>query len=95
MAFDPSCADWDGSHDNLRNVLWDDIFKLGASAAVSEFYELVQVRIDVYIHQNKYQVKPHLSLWFLATLAAAIVHQNNFFILYQQSKSSESKVKFR
>ena len=95
MAYDRSCADWDGPHDNLRNVLWDDIFKLGASAAVSEFYELVQVRIDVYIHQNRYQVKPHFSPWFLATLAAAIVHRNNFFILYQQSKSSESKVKFR
>ena len=31
----------------------------------------------------------------LAACAAAIVHGNRFFHLYQQNKSSESKVKFR
>ena len=30
-----------------------------------------------------------------AACAAAIVYRNNFFRLYQQNKSSESKVKFR
>ena len=43
----------------------------------------------------KYQVKPHSSPWFSAACAAAIVHRNHFFCLYQQNKSSESKVKFR
>ena len=33
--------------------------------------------------------------WFSAACAAAIVHRNHFFRLYQQNKSSESKVKFR
>ena len=33
---DCSRADWDGLRHHLRNVLWEDIFKLGASAA-SEF----------------------------------------------------------
>ena len=28
-------ADWDGLHDHLRDVPWDDIFKLGATAAAS------------------------------------------------------------
>ena len=28
-------ADWDGLHDHLRDVPWEDIFKLGASAAAS------------------------------------------------------------
>ena len=32
---------------------------------------------------------------FLAACAADIVHRNHFFRLYQQNKSSESKVKFR
>ena len=72
-----------------------DIFKLSASSAASEFCEWVQVEIDVYIPHRKYQVKPHSSPWFSAVCAAAIVHRNHFFRLYQQNKSSESKVKFR
>ena len=86
---------WDGLHDHLRDVPWEDIFKLSASAAASEFCEWVQVGIDVYIPHRKYQVKPHSSPWFSAACAAAIVHRNHFFRLYQQNKSSESKVKFR
>ena len=49
IAYDYSCADWDGLCDHLRDVPWEDIFKFGASAAASEFCECVQVRIDVYI----------------------------------------------
>ena len=37
IAHDYSHADWDGFHDHLRDVLWEDIFKVGASAAASEF----------------------------------------------------------
>ena len=95
LAYDYSCADWDGLHDHLRDVPWEDIFKLSASATASEFCELVQVGIDVCISHRKYQVKPHSSPWFSAACAAAIVHRNRFFCLYQQNKSSESKVKFR
>ena len=43
----------------------------------------------------KYHVKPHSYPQFSAPCAAAIVHRNHFFHLYQQNKSSESKVKFR
>ena len=39
IAYDYSCADWDGLPDHLRDVPWEDIFKLGASAAASEFCE--------------------------------------------------------
>ena len=59
IAYDFSCADWDGLCDHLRDVPWEDIFKLGASAAASEFCVWVQVGIDVYITHCKYQVKPH------------------------------------
>ena len=85
----------DGLHDYLRDVPWEDIFKLGASAAASEFCLWVQVGTDVYIPHRKYQVKPHSSPWFSAACAAAIVHRNHFFHLYQREKSSDSKVKFR
>ena len=94
VAFDYSRADWDGLRDHLC-VPWEDIFKLSASAAAIAFCEWVQVGIDVYIPHRKYQVKPYSSPWFSAVCAAAIVHRNHFFRLYQQNKSSESKVKFR
>ena len=69
--------------------------KFSASATASEFCEWVQVGIDVYTPHRKYQVKHHSSPWFSADFAAAIVHRNHFFHLYQLNKSSESKVKFR
>ena len=50
IAYDYSCADWDGLHDHFRDVPLEDIFKLGASAAAAcRFYEWVQVGIDIYI----------------------------------------------
>ena len=95
ITYDYSRADWDGLRDHLRDVPWEDICKLSASAAASEFCEWVQAGIDVYIPHRKYQVKPHSSRWFSAAYAAAIVDRNHFFRLYQKDKSSESKVKFR
>ena len=44
---------------------------------------------------GKYQVKSHSPPCFSAACAAAMVHRNHFFRLYQQNKSSESKLKFR
>ena len=38
IGYDYSCADLDGLRDHLRDVPWEDIFKLGASAAASEFF---------------------------------------------------------
>ena len=95
IAYGYSRTDWDDLHDHLRDVSWEDIFELSASAAASEFCEWVQVGTDVYIPHRKYQVKPHSSPWFLAACAAAIVHRNHFFHLHQREKSSDSKEKFR
>ena len=39
IAYDCSRADWDGLRDYLRYVPWEDIFKISASAAASEFCE--------------------------------------------------------
>ena len=86
IAYDYSHADWDGLRDHLRDVPWEDIFKLGASAAATEFCEWVQVGIDVYIPHRKYQVKPHSSPWFSAACAAAKVHRNHFFSFLPKRK---------
>ena len=90
-----SLADWDGLRDHLRDVLWEDIIKFSASTAASKSGEWVQVGIDVYIPHPKYQVTPHSSPWFLAAGAAAIVHENDFFVctkrinLRKQKQSSD------
>ena len=47
IAYDHSRADWNSHHDHLRDVPWENIFKLSASTATSEFCEWVQVGIDV------------------------------------------------
>ena len=78
-AYDYTRANWDSPRDHLRDVPWQEIFKLGSSAATSEFCEWFQVEIDVYIPHRKYQVKPHTSPWFSAACAVAIVHRNHFF----------------
>ena len=79
----------------MRDVPWENIFELSASATASEFCEWVQVGIDVYIPHHKYQLKPHSSLWFSVASAAAIVQRNHFLRLYEPNKTSESKLKFR
>ena len=56
VAYDYSCADWDGLRDHLRDVPLEAVFKIGASVAASEFCDWVQVGIDVYIPHCKYQV---------------------------------------
>ena len=39
IAYGYSCGDWDRLRDHLRDVPWEDIFKLSASATTSEFCE--------------------------------------------------------
>ena len=87
--------DFPSNSHHLRDVPWEDIFKLGASAVASKFCEWVRVGIDVYIPHRKCQVKHHSCPWFSASCAAVIVHRNYVFHLYQKRKSSDSKVKFR
>ena len=79
----------------MTYVPWEVIFRLSASAAASEFFDSVQVGIDVYIFHRKYLFKPHSSPWFSAACATTIVHRNRFLCLHQKDQSSESKVKFR
>ena len=39
IAYDYSCADWDGLRDHLSDALSEDVFELSASGAASEFFE--------------------------------------------------------
>ena len=68
LAYDYSCADWDGLRNHLRGFLWEDIFKLSASAAASEFCEWVQVGIDVYIS-------------FIVSVWSSLTHLHGFQLL--------------
>ena len=43
ITYEYSHADWDGLCDYLRDVPWEDIFKLGASTAASEFCEWLEL----------------------------------------------------
>ena len=76
IAYDYSCADWESLCDHLRDVTWEVIFKLSATAPASDFSELIQV----YIPHHKYQVIPHSSPWCSAACAGAIVHRSHFFL---------------
>ena len=81
IAYDYSRADCDHLCDHLRDIPWEGIFKVGASAAASEFCEWVQVGNGVYIPHRKYLATSYSSPWFSVTCAAAIVHRNHFFRL--------------
>ena len=54
IAYDYSRANWDGLRNHLRDVPWEDIFKLSASAAASEFCEWAQFGINVCIPYFKH-----------------------------------------
>ena len=95
IAYDYSRAEWDSLRDPLRDVPWEDLFNLSASAAIVKFASGFRLEYDVYIPHHKYRVKPHSCPWFSAACAAAILHRNHFYCLYLQNKFLKSKVKFR
>lgn len=45
LAFDSSHAEWSG----LKDVQWEGIFKLGASATAPKFHEQSQFEMGLYI----------------------------------------------
>ena len=99
IAYDYSCVDWDDLCDHLRYAPWEDIFKLGTSAADSEFCECVQVGIDVYIPYRKYQALSSqaslISMVFSCFYCCHSSYKSLFSFVHQKDKSSDSKVKFR
>ena len=61
IAYDYYRADWDGLCYHSRDIPCENILKLSASAAASEFYDWVQVGIFVCIPNRKY---PDMSMVF-------------------------------
>ena len=60
---------------------WEDIFKLGASSAATEFCECFQVGVDVYIPHDKYQFKCHsFSIVFQLLVLLPKYRGTTFFI---------------
>lgn len=56
----------------------DSHMKKIAATAASEFWKWVMIEIGVCIHNQKYHVKPHSSLWLSDALAAATAQRNYF-----------------
>ena len=80
IVYNYSRADCDRLGDHMRDVPWEDIFKLSASGVASGFCEWMQGGIHVYIPHHNYQVKLHSSPWFSVAYAASIVHRNHIFV---------------
>ena len=94
-SFDYSCvADWDGLHGFIWEMFHGRIsLNLVLLLLLVKFMSrLLDWNWCVYPSYRKYHIKSHSSLRFSA---AAMVHRNHFFGLYQKNKSSDSKVKFR
>ena len=71
----------------------EDILKLSVSAAATEFHVL---RLQLmYVSLPKNFITASLIFMVFSCLHCCHSLQNHFFHLYQQSKSSTSKVKFR
>ena len=67
---------------------------VAVSVSVDISFKLNLIRVPLFITQLiSYQVKPHSSPWF-STAGAAAIARKSHFRLYQQNKSSTSKVKF-
>ena len=95
IAYDYSRAYWDGLCDHLRDVPWEDIFKLSASAALVNFMSGFKLEL-MYISliENIRSSLIHLHGLQLLVLLPQFI-EVTFFCLYQREKSSDSKVKFR
>ena len=57
LAYDYSRADWDGLHDHLRDIPWENIFKLSAIAAAGSGFckwvqELMHISFIISIRSN-------------------------------------------
>ena len=85
IAYDYSRADWEGLCDHLRDVPWEDIFKLSASAAAGDFVS--GFRLELMYISLTVNIRPSLThLYGFQLLVQFIVHRNHFSHLYSQNK---------
>ena len=57
IAYDYSCADWDDLCDYLKDVPREDIFRLSASAAASEFCEWNYEKLNISRTKRAFSMK--------------------------------------
>ena len=69
IAYDYSRADWDGLRAHLRDVPWEDISKLGASAAAGEFCDWVPLGLELM----------YISL--IGNIRSSLIHLHGFQLL--------------
>ena len=79
IVYDCSRADCDGLRDHLRDVPWDDSFS----------FKLLLVNFGIGFRLELMYISP------LVSISSNFTHFHGFQNLYQQNKSSESKVKFK
>ena len=79
IGYDYSHADWYGFRDHVRDFTWDILLNSVLLLLLVNFVSGFSLKL-MYISHRKYQVLPHLSLWFSATCTAAIAHRNRFFV---------------
>ena len=60
-------ADWDSLHDNLRDIPWEDIFKLRASAAASEFGSGFRLKM--------------MYMYLIESIRSSLTHLHDFQLL--------------
>ena len=87
-------GDWDSFRDFLRDMPWNDIFKLSADECAKEVVSWLQEGIDVFVPHRTYQVKPHSNPWFSPACAAAISHRNHYFHKFRESGSDGDRRNF-
>ena len=69
IAYEYSCADWDGLRDHLRDVPWEDIFKLGASTAASELGSVSGFRLEL------------MYIYHIENIKSSLIHLHDFQML--------------
>ena len=60
VAYEYSGADWDGLHDHLRDVQWEDVFNVSAFAAASKFWFGCRLEL-MYIYPIENMRRPSLT----------------------------------
>ena len=95
IAYDYSPADWDSLHDYLRDVPWEDIFKLSASTGAREFCESVWLELMyIYLSSKVSGQASHISM-VLSCLCYCHSSYKSLFCMCQKDISFEYKVKSR
>ena len=94
ITYDYSRADWNGLRNHLRDV--PGKISLNSVLLLLLVNFMSGFRLELIVLYLKYQVKPHTHLHGFQLLALLpLLRRNHFFCLCQQSKSSQTKVKFR